>query len=78
MFQSWYLSVDTQLFILAPVIIYPLWKWRKLGEYILGLATIIAVTVPFLVTLVKQLDPTLMIYIELVNFCYLNKFSCLN
>lgn len=25
---TWYLSVDMQLFILSPLIIYPLWRWR--------------------------------------------------
>ncbi|XP_034933564.1 nose resistant to fluoxetine protein 6-like [Chelonus insularis] len=64
MFQSWYLSVDTQLFILAPAIIYPLWRWRKVGELILSSATALTVVVPFTVTLVNSLDPTLMIYIK--------------
>uniref|UniRef100_A0A336KNE1 CSON012115 protein n=1 Tax=Culicoides sonorensis TaxID=179676 RepID=A0A336KNE1_CULSO len=27
--HSWYLSVDMQLFILAPFIVYPLFKWEK-------------------------------------------------
>ena len=62
MFQSWYLSVDTQLFILAPAIIYPLWKWRKIGHYILGVTTIVATVLPFIITWMNELDPTLLIY----------------
>ncbi|OXU18191.1 hypothetical protein TSAR_005433 [Trichomalopsis sarcophagae] len=62
MFQSWYLSVDTQLFVLAPVIVYPLWKWRRVGHYLLGSVTIIATILPFIITLVQNLDPTLLIY----------------
>ncbi len=31
MIQSWYLAVDMQLFILSPLFIYPLWKWRRAG-----------------------------------------------
>ncbi|XP_055608118.1 nose resistant to fluoxetine protein 6-like [Uranotaenia lowii] len=27
--HSWYLSVDMQLYILSPLIIYPLWRWRR-------------------------------------------------
>lgn len=62
MFQSWYLSVDTQLFVLAPAIIYPLWKWRRVGHYLLAGVTIIATILPSVITLVQNLDPTLLIY----------------
>ncbi|XP_055914238.1 nose resistant to fluoxetine protein 6-like [Eupeodes corollae] len=27
--QSWYLAIDTQLYVLAPLILLPLWKWGK-------------------------------------------------
>lgn len=29
MSQSWYLAVDTQLYILSPLFLIPLWKWGK-------------------------------------------------
>lgn len=29
--QSWYLAADTQLFIIAPLLVYPLWRWKKFG-----------------------------------------------
>lgn len=64
MFQSWYLSTDTQLFILAPLILYPLWRWRKLGMGILGAATVVTTLIPFVVTLVKKMDPTFLIFAE--------------
>lgn len=62
MFQSWYLAVDTQLFIIAPIFIYPLWRWRQIGEWMLGTASILAVIVPFFVTFIYKLDPTFMAY----------------
>jgi len=31
MIQSWYLAADMQLFILSPLFIYPLWRWKKAG-----------------------------------------------
>ncbi|KAL0272824.1 UNVERIFIED_CONTAM: hypothetical protein PYX00_005652 [Menopon gallinae] len=62
MFQSWYLAVDTQFFFLAPLIIYPLWKWPIYGEISLFVATVVSVIVPFAVTYVGQLDPVLMMY----------------
>ncbi|CAG9858450.1 unnamed protein product [Phyllotreta striolata] len=62
MFQSWYLAVDYHLFILAPIIIYPLWKRPKLGETMLLLCTIASVVLPFWITLKEKLDPTVMAY----------------
>ncbi|XP_055370763.1 uncharacterized protein LOC129605190 [Condylostylus longicornis] len=29
--HSWYLCVDTQLYILSPLILWPLWKWGKIA-----------------------------------------------
>ena len=43
--QSWYLAVDMQLYILSPIIIYPLWKWTKVGLAISGAVYIIFTTV---------------------------------
>lgn len=62
MFQSWYLAVDSQLFVIAPFYIYTLWKWKRFGEILLGLSTLIAVVIPFALTLINGYDPTLMIY----------------
>ncbi|XP_014212568.1 nose resistant to fluoxetine protein 6-like [Copidosoma floridanum] len=74
MFQSWYLSVDTQLFILAPAVIYPLWRWRKVGHFILGFVTIFATVLPIVVTYVQRLDPTLLIYTPEVKDISTNEY----
>jgi hypothetical protein len=29
--ETWYLACDMQMFILSPLFIYPLWRWRKIG-----------------------------------------------
>lgn len=29
--QTWYLAVDMQLFVISPLIVYPLWRWKKPG-----------------------------------------------
>jgi len=29
--QAWYLAVDMQLFILSPLFVYPLWRWKRAG-----------------------------------------------
>lgn len=62
MFQSWYLAVDTQMFIIAPAFIYPLWRWRRVGEWMLGITSVLAVIVPFVITFAYKLDPTFMAY----------------
>lgn len=64
MFQSWYLSADTQLFILAPLLLYPLWRWRKAGVAFLGLATGVTTLIPFIVTYVQNIDPTFLVFAE--------------
>ncbi|XP_066592007.1 nose resistant to fluoxetine protein 6-like [Prorops nasuta] len=74
MFQSWYLSVDTQLFILAPAMIYPLWKWRRIGELFMVFVTTASIIVPFVNTLTNNLDPTLMIYKSEVSDISMNDY----
>ncbi|XP_014486530.1 PREDICTED: nose resistant to fluoxetine protein 6-like isoform X2 [Dinoponera quadriceps] len=74
MFQSWYLAVDTQLFVLAPAIIYPLWRWRKIGKYLLLGATAISMAIPFAMTLLGNLDPTLMVYSREIKDITINHF----
>ncbi|XP_044728886.1 nose resistant to fluoxetine protein 6-like [Chrysoperla carnea] len=60
MFQSWYLAVDTQLFIIAPFIIYPLWKWKQFGRILLGISIVVTLLIPFIIQYVQDYDPTLM------------------
>lgn len=62
MFQSWYLAVDYHLFILAPIVIYPLWKKPKLGEAILFFCFVGSILLPFTITYIDELDPTMMAY----------------
>lgn len=64
MFQSWYLSADTQLFILAPLLLYPLWRCRRAGIGFLGLVTVATALIPFIVTYVKKIDPTFLVFAE--------------
>ncbi|XP_072397889.1 nose resistant to fluoxetine protein 6-like [Diabrotica undecimpunctata] len=62
MFQSWYLAVDYHLFIVAPFVIYVLWKKPKIGIAVLVLCTVVSVLAPFTITYVDSLDPTVMAY----------------
>ncbi|XP_028028597.1 nose resistant to fluoxetine protein 6-like [Bombyx mandarina] len=62
MFQSWYLSVDTQLFFVAPIFIYSLWRWRKFGTFLLSFAILVSMLVPSVITYKDKLDPTLLFF----------------
>ncbi|XP_053948388.1 nose resistant to fluoxetine protein 6-like [Anastrepha ludens] len=64
MFQSWYLSVDTQLFFIAPIFIYLLYKVRKCGKRLLIAAVVCTTIIPFVVTFVRHLDPTLLVFAD--------------
>uniref|UniRef100_A0A1B0D242 Acyltransferase 3 domain-containing protein n=1 Tax=Phlebotomus papatasi TaxID=29031 RepID=A0A1B0D242_PHLPP len=77
MFQSWYLAADTQLFILAPLLLYPLWRWRKIGVYLFAASATISVLIPFVVTYVNNLDPTFLAFADEIsdlseNFYFIN------
>lgn len=56
------LTADTQLFVLAPLLIYPLWKSKKFGLYLLSIATAMSVMIPFYVTFTQKLDPTFIVW----------------
>ncbi|KAF2888051.1 hypothetical protein ILUMI_18122 [Ignelater luminosus] len=47
--QTWYLSVDTQLFIISPLFLLLFYKWPKLRPYILTVVIICASLVPFFI-----------------------------
>ena len=54
MVEAWYLACDMQMFWLSPLLVYPLWKWRKVGLIwvlfclfvLLGASTIPFITIP--------------------------------
>lgn len=63
MFQSWYLAADSQLFVLAPLLVYPMWRYgRRLGVMLLAAVALVSIVIPFFVTYYGELDPTFMIY----------------
>ncbi|XP_017489344.1 PREDICTED: nose resistant to fluoxetine protein 6-like, partial [Rhagoletis zephyria] len=74
MFQSWYLSVDTQLFFIAPIFIYLLFKMRKYGLRLLIAAVVCTTVIPFVVTFVRHLDPTLLVYSDELTDLASNKY----
>ncbi|XP_030758304.1 nose resistant to fluoxetine protein 6-like [Sitophilus oryzae] len=62
MFQAWYLATDYHLFIIAPFIIFALWKWKNVGLSSLVSLIFCAALLSFYITLKDNLDPTLMAF----------------
>uniref|UniRef100_A0A182K8B2 Nose resistant-to-fluoxetine protein N-terminal domain-containing protein n=1 Tax=Anopheles christyi TaxID=43041 RepID=A0A182K8B2_9DIPT len=75
MFQSWYLATDTQLFLLAPALLYPMWRYgHRVALVLLGSVTSISIAVPFLVTYYRRLDPTFMVFTDEVSDLQANDY----
>ena len=62
MHQTWYLSVDMQLFLVSPLLIYPLWRWRKYGLAWLALIALASQAGVFVVYAIYDLVPTTISY----------------
>ena len=49
MAETWYLANDMQLFLISPLLIYPLWRWKKAGLIWLSFITVGSLTANFVV-----------------------------
>ncbi|XP_065353206.1 nose resistant to fluoxetine protein 6-like [Cloeon dipterum] len=54
--QAWYLMVDMQLAVVAPIVIYPLLKWPKIGLGLVGALTLGSMAVSFGLTFAYNLE----------------------
>lgn len=59
MIDTWYLAVDTQLFLIAPFIIYILWRWKKSGLVVLAILVLASIATNFFFIFTYNLSPTL-------------------
>ncbi|EFX71086.1 hypothetical protein DAPPUDRAFT_60562 [Daphnia pulex] len=57
--QTWYLDVDMQLFIVAPLFIYPLWRWKKFGLAGLAFVGLACQAAVFALYAIYDLPPTI-------------------
>ncbi|XP_063224842.1 nose resistant to fluoxetine protein 6-like [Bacillus rossius redtenbacheri] len=60
MFQSWYLSVDTQLFIVGILLVYCIGRWPCLGYSLLASLSTLAILVPIFNTWWKEAEAFLL------------------
>ncbi|CAG7819331.1 unnamed protein product, partial [Allacma fusca] len=52
---SWYLANDTQFYLLAPLVILPLWRKKKLGLALTGILGLVSVIIPGIIKANKNL-----------------------
>ena len=55
--ETWYLAVDMQLFIISSLIIYPLWRWKRVGLTLLALATLGSLAADVIIYAIFDLAP---------------------
>ena len=58
--QTWYLAVDMQLFLVSPLFVYSLWRWKKMGLALLVIITLVSLASDFIVYASMHLQPTMM------------------
>jgi peptidoglycan/LPS O-acetylase OafA/YrhL len=69
--ETWYLANDMQFFIVSPLLIYPLWRWRKIGLGFLTLASAASIAVPFIIHYNLELNPTLLPFdLDAMDYMY--------
>jgi peptidoglycan/LPS O-acetylase OafA/YrhL len=44
---TWYLNVDFQLFLITPLLVYPLWRWRKKFFWFLSVLVVLIMACTF-------------------------------
>ena len=57
--QTWYLAVDMQLFIIAPIFVYILWRWPLHGVLTVVAFTLASIGGNFAVFAINDLPPTI-------------------
>lgn len=60
MAQTWYLAADMQLFVIAPLVVYLLWRSPFIGLLSIMLANIASITANIVVFSLVFLQPTIM------------------
>lgn len=59
--ETWYLAVDMQLFLISPIFVYLLWRWKRTGLIVLAGFTLASLSANFAVYFYFNLPPTLMV-----------------
>lgn len=80
MFQTWYLAVDTHLFMIAVVVVYLMWKSPRIGYGAFAVAAAVSLFVPFWLTYVYRADALMLLYRRYFIFIllgYLKHFQLL-
>lgn len=58
----WYIAADMQLFLFAPIIMFLLYRYRRIGYALVALIGLVSVGFVFFTTYIRNLPPTLLFY----------------
>jgi peptidoglycan/LPS O-acetylase OafA/YrhL len=61
MIQTWYLAADMQLHLLAPLLLYPIWRWPQRAFKLLIIFVVTSTVIPFLYIYITKALPFYMI-----------------
>ena len=59
--QSWYLALDMQLYLVSPLLIYPMWRWRRFGQAWMAFVMLACHAAIFALYIVYDFQPTFII-----------------
>lgn len=62
--QTWYIAADMQMYLVAPLIIVPVYFYKNIGKAWLLLLTALSTIIPAAIIYAKDLPPTLLIAID--------------
>ncbi|KAH8386779.1 hypothetical protein KR093_002452 [Drosophila rubida] len=54
--HSWYLAVDMQLFLLSPLLLWPLWRWRRRAAVAIMLLVVLLFACVFCIIMINELQ----------------------
>ncbi|XP_065155200.1 nose resistant to fluoxetine protein 6-like [Atheta coriaria] len=65
--QSWYLSVDTQLFLLSPLVLFPIKRWPRQTLAAVAVAAVASILTGFALAWVHKLNDNLLLAVDVEN-----------
>jgi peptidoglycan/LPS O-acetylase OafA/YrhL len=57
--ETWYLACDMQMFLISPLFIYPIWRWKRAGIIWTALNFLVMLGISTIVFVVHNLPPTI-------------------
>ena len=56
--QTWYLACEFQMYLISPLLVYPLWRWKKSGAIWVIFVIIASLAATVAIYIIEDLPPT--------------------